>query len=80
MLSIRYGSSRVEVGTVSDVPDTGPIDMREGLRWQYQTARDERLFEIAWLQDDGRRTAFRAGWQHDLALEHARYKARMEAL
>jgi hypothetical protein len=53
---------------------------REDLRFEYQTRRDERLFDVAWLQDDGRRAHFRTTWRRDLALEHARYKTRMEAL
>ncbi len=75
MLSVRYWDApRWEVDTVSDVPDTGPIEMREGLRWQYQTLRDDRLFAAGWFAD------FRLKWRNDLALERARYKARMEAL
>lgn len=53
---------------------------REDLRWEYQTKRDEKLFDIAWLRDDGRRSHLRIGWQRDLAVWRARYKARMEAL
>jgi hypothetical protein len=54
------------------------VTENSGLRWEYQTRRDERLFDRMWLQDDGRRALFLAGWRHDLAVERARYKARLE--
>lgn len=76
VLSVRYWHAPgVEIGTVSDnVPDTGPIDMREGLRWEYQTLRDERLFEAGHFAD------FRKRWQDALAAERLVFKARMDAL
>lgn len=57
-----------------------PAVLREGLRFESDTRRDDKLYDRSWLQDAGRRATFRATWQRDLALEHARYKARMEAL
>ncbi len=51
-----------------------PEGMREGLRWEYQSKRDEGYFETAWFAD------FRARWQDDLYRERLNFQARMEAI
>lgn len=46
----------------------------DGYRWQYQVARDERLFHAAWFAD------FKERWQDDLKRERLNFQARMEAI
>jgi hypothetical protein len=81
LLSIRHWTPRGrEIGTMRDDRLPEQPKERNSLRWEYQTKRDEKLFDISWLQDDGRRTHFRTTWQRDLAVWRARYKVRMEAI
>jgi hypothetical protein len=51
-----------------------PEGMREGLRWEYQQVRDERLFHAAWFAD------FKERWQDDLYRERLNFQARMAAI
>lgn len=46
----------------------------ESTRWEYQTKRDNRLFEQGWFAD------FRSRWQADLKREHLNFIARLEVI
>jgi hypothetical protein len=45
-----------------------------GLRWEYQTRRDERLFRAAHFE------LFRAQWRQDLARQRWQNRAQMEGI
>ena len=53
---------------------TKMVGLREDLRFEYQTKRDDRLYEAGWFTD------FRARWRADLERERLTFHARMEAL
>lgn len=51
-----------------------PAVLREGLRFESDTRRDDKLYERGWFLD------FRARWKADLERERLIFQARMEAL
>jgi hypothetical protein len=60
--------------TMSGQDVTKMVGLREDLRFEYQTKRDERLFRAGHFAD------FRERWRKALEAERLIFKARMEAL
>jgi hypothetical protein len=64
--------AQAEKVQLADLANTAARSDNTAARWEYQTKRDNKLFEAAWYAD------FRERWKRDL--QEARFAGRLSAL